>query len=335
LGEVAVRVHYGLFASEASRRGFSVFADEPGARFVSHPYLGYALTPDWVDPSRKTHHDASGFRGPSPDSRPDRILIATLGGSSTYGTGIVEDEATYPAVLGTRLRETRKDDRIQVLNAGVPGYTSFESFTSLAFRVLDQRPRVLVVYEGANDLHARRANPYLSDNSGYRHAWREPERWRLGLLRHSHLARWAGFRVGLKPLSVEEYTRSEPDLSHEPPLALLHDNPPHQFRRNLENIVRLARSRGALVVLCSVAQNPDVPDHYARFAYYREGIREMNEIVRDVARKEAALFADVDAGLSRDRGLWLDGVHLNAPGARAHAEIVQKVLESSDAWQKP
>lgn len=332
-GELLVRAYYGLFASEAANRNFSLFADEPGARFVPHPYLGYALTPDWTDVGKKTHHDASGFRGPAPEHRDDRILIAVLGGSTVYGAKIDDDQQTFPAALERSLQQEPGGRSVEMLNAGVPGYTSFESFANLAFRVLDQHPRVVLVYDAVNDLHARRARPQLGDNGAYRHAWREPQRPLLALARHSYLARWAGFRVGLRPLSIEEYTRSDPDMSEEPPVSLLAENPPTYFRRNLENIARLSRSRGAFVVLCTFAINPDVPDHYARFAYYREGIREMNDVIRDVAKAESALLIDVEAELSRDRGLWSDGVHVNERGAAAQAAIVAKALLASSSWQ--
>jgi lysophospholipase L1-like esterase len=231
------------------------------------------------------------------------------------------------------LRERTGDDRVEVLNAGVPGYTTFESLRNLRARVLQEKPRLVVVYHAINDLHVRRAARYLPDNAGYRHPWREPTRPHLFIVRHSYFARWLGFRVGLRPLSVEEYTRFEPDMSAEPPESLLEERPPIYFRENLGELVRTARAAGAEVALTTFAANPAV-DHYVKYAFYRRGLAEMNQVIREVAKRERTLFVDVDGRLSRDVALWADGVHLDARGSRAHAEIVGDALAATPSWMR-
>ena len=78
--------------------------------------------------------NADGFRGgPYPGGG-----IACLGDSTTFGWG-VEEEQAWPAVLATLTGEP-------VLNAGVPGYSTFQG-EALLPRVLALRPqRVILAY---------------------------------------------------------------------------------------------------------------------------------------------------------------------------------------------
>jgi len=70
--------------------------------------------------------DPKGLRAPVHRlSKPDGIFrILTLGCSTTFGWG-VDDELSYPAQLESRLRK-RGYHKVQVINGGQPGYTSFQ-----------------------------------------------------------------------------------------------------------------------------------------------------------------------------------------------------------------
>src|SRR5262249_13465307 len=59
-----------------------------------------------------------GFRGPELGGAPYRVVC--LGDSVTFGWGISNDDATYPAALGKILGSGRAD----VLNAGMPRWNS-------------------------------------------------------------------------------------------------------------------------------------------------------------------------------------------------------------------
>ena len=78
------------------------------------------------------------------------------------------------------------------MNAGVPGYSSYESVVNLEFRVLDLHPDVIFFYEAINDVPPRLVWPpsaYRGDNSGFL-----ADRWSLeepSLLERSTLVRAA------------------------------------------------------------------------------------------------------------------------------------------------
>jgi len=69
--------------------------------------------------------DANSLRAPlHPEEKPEGAFrIMTLGCSTTFGWG-VDDEQTYPARLEAILKE--QGHSVEVINAGQPGYTSFQ-----------------------------------------------------------------------------------------------------------------------------------------------------------------------------------------------------------------
>ena len=67
--------------------------------------------------------DSMGFRPPFHTDK-QGFRIAAMGCSTTFGWGVA-DEQTYPAQLQAILRE-RGYPQVEVINAGQPGYTSFQ-----------------------------------------------------------------------------------------------------------------------------------------------------------------------------------------------------------------
>src|SRR6185436_19517966 len=103
------------------------------ARFELDPDLIYRLraanvvrwsTAEFTETS---HTNALGMRGGEvgPKAAGETRVLA-LGDSFTYGHGVQDDEA-YPAVLERELRGSVPG--VRVLNAGVPGYSTDQSYT--------------------------------------------------------------------------------------------------------------------------------------------------------------------------------------------------------------
>ncbi len=78
------------------------------------------------------------------------IRILALGASTTYGFG-VEEEESYPLRLERVLNAGASPPRYQVINAGVPGYTSYQGLMFLRERGLALEPAVVLVDFGSND----------------------------------------------------------------------------------------------------------------------------------------------------------------------------------------
>jgi lysophospholipase L1-like esterase len=288
------------------------------------PYVNYGLKPNWTRKSRnadapKKTSNKLGFRGreieqPKPAGR---YRIACLGGSTTYDDG-VGDEDTYPVKLEGLLRAGRPGRDIEVVNCGVPSYTSAEDLANLAFRVLDLQPDAIVVYQGINDWRTR---PYRNFDSAYFH-YRKV--WDGSL---EHWARGKG-DLGGDNFNINQLIQHDelPDNGDEQENE--RRSGPGAFRRNLESIAGIAKAHGAAVVMVSNifdASNKFTPPDFPG------GMAETNGVIRDVCGETGALFVDLDAKFPKGDqvppgGLFVDPVHNNPAGAQIKARIIADAM---------
>jgi lysophospholipase L1-like esterase len=123
---------------------------------VRHPETGL-LTPRPGYRQESQHLSISinslGFRGDefTATKPPGTIRIATVGGSTTF-CGEVANHETWPHRLQVLLQASHPEARIEVINAGIPGYVIAESLRNLEVRVLPLKPDLVIYYEVNNDL---------------------------------------------------------------------------------------------------------------------------------------------------------------------------------------
>jgi len=209
--------------------------------FDPHPWLVGVPRPGvTVEQGGKViHHNSLGLRGREITPRkPGMPRVVTLGGSTTYCTGVSEGE-TWPEEL-----ERRLDPAVQVVNLGVPGYTTVEHLIQTALNLSDLHPDVAIYYEGWNDLlnaHIENLRSDYSDFHGHAqyHALHLPEVWTgpdLAFLRlgKTFLCRlgWVP-EIGYQAIHVRGHLSGEPD-----------DRALSLYRRNLGLIVALCRRQG-------------------------------------------------------------------------------------------
>ncbi len=345
LGELTARLWLYELAPASAYRKYAVPSEFPtAAKYAPHHYLCYTLQPSYRDGN--TTHNSQGFRGkeiavPKP---PGQFRIAILGGSTTYGEFIADDADTFPAQLETILRDEFGYQQVEVINAGVPGYTSWESIGSLAFRILEHQPDLIIPYEGVNDVHARLVHPhaYRADNAGRRTLWTEPVE--VQLCKHSVLLRVIGYHAGLWRLpGVDSFVQaptSDPG-THGPsiaiggePMDVLDQNPPIFTTRNLRTIVGIARAHNASVLFATWAHSPHKGD-YAATPHYRRGFTEQNQAVIALAREMRIPCFDFALSMPVTLELWRDGRHVNARGAKIQAQLFARYLVENNLLPAP
>jgi lysophospholipase L1-like esterase len=293
-------------------------AEEDVARmkYRALPYVMFALKPSWDKQSsdglfRTTN--SLGFRGrevelPKPAGR---YRIVCLGGSTTFSDA-VGDEDAYPLQMETMLREARPDLDLEVVNAGMPSYTSAESLANLAFRCLDLEPDAIVVYQGVNDYRVR---VYGNFDSAYFH-WRKvwngtADDWETG----------EGEMAG----GINQYIQHmppEPKGDQEKNVARAGTG---TYRRNLTSIAGIAAAHGVRTVFVSTTVDEKgtwTPELMV------SSIKEHNRVMRDVAAEQSALFIDLDPQFPQ-AGNFHDPVHLNAQGTALKARLIADGLLES------
>jgi lysophospholipase L1-like esterase len=129
----------------------------PQERYENHPTRLFSLRPNQqaFTHDKPVRINAVGFRGaeietPKPEGR---FRIAVLGDSVTFGNGVGGDES-YPAQLARRLQEATSLS-IEVINAGVPGYDTWQQALLLEEVVLSVEPDLVVLAFYENDITRR------------------------------------------------------------------------------------------------------------------------------------------------------------------------------------
>ena len=97
--------------------------------------------------------NSHGLRGPEFNiEKPDDVYrIIAVGGSTTFGSG-VEDNFSWPALLGESLNELEPSKKIEVINAGVSAATSLQNMNHINQKLINFNPDLIILYEGANDV---------------------------------------------------------------------------------------------------------------------------------------------------------------------------------------
>ena len=307
-------------------------------RTIGHPYLAYVARPDWSreadDKDGQKSHDANGFRNPAPpkEKAAGVFRIACLGGSSTYGSTPTSDAATWPAQLETILNQ-KEGPKVEVLNGGLMGWSTFESLINYSLRVADYQPDLVIVYHAINDmrcaLYLRGGDPQ-ADNTHWRLGWprlvRTPGESLLELSQSYLIWRkyMSDYGIGQKSLGfygIKNYRADDMD-------PFWRETPPPQgfqnVQRNLISLQAVVKAHGAQIMFGT--QGCKRTDIRAKSKHQQwAGLDEIEAITRQVAEKRGAHLCESRLALesqAEERGtevIFTREVHLTDEGARVLA----------------
>ncbi len=282
----------------------NVFAFDPDLFWRLLPGLDVDALP-WAD--RTT---PSGYRGvDDPTVSPGVPRIVALGDSCTYGFGVPHD-AAWPAQL-------QAGGGFDVVNAGVPGYSTYQGGLRWAEIAARTAPDVLVVEFGIND-----ANVWPANHNGGIVLLTDAERARhvraIRMFQRSAFLGWLfAQRVQAPPramvLSDQEIRRGAPRV------------PVHEFETRLRALADAAQR----TVLLRWPKRRELdprwsdPTPAGRDIGYAEAIRRVageGHTLIDVADEFRA------SGLAPGE-LFVDGVHASRAGNAVVAAAVRRVLE--------
>ena len=342
--EIGARLWLNFLATPEQYDRYVLFTsiDPKDFAFTPHPYLSYYPTPNYQ--KGLTSHNSLGYRNDEfPLEKPSGVYrIVALGGSSTYDVSIKDNAHTFTAQLERLLKEDYGYQNVQVINAGVPGYNSWEILVNLEFRVLDLDPDLVIIYENTNDVHARMVEPsaYRGDDLGRRQAWQVPP---VALWEHSALLRIVSRMMNMsRQVSIDDFVSSPTYVSwpfeyrliedNLDPGEILKENPPIYFRRNLEIMCAIAKEHGVTILLTTWAYSPYMND-YASQDYYQRGFQENNDVVKEVANRHHIPLFDFAEVMPQDAKYWADGRHANEAGALLKATLFAEFIHSQ-GWIK-
>jgi lysophospholipase L1-like esterase len=281
------------------------------------------------------HTNARGFRGAEFTEQRDeaRLRVAALGDSSTFGWGVEQFE-TYPERLAAELARARGvgPERVEVLNLGVPGYSTFQGRVQLDRGALPLGPDLVVWSYLSNDgamtgesdqaTYEQRSGP-----TGALLAWLHASRAFETLEAWIAVGR-ARLRTPAEPSPYDATRRNVPSYA--------------AAAENVRGAVAAARDAGVPIVLLAqcvrgeparvlaeVARETNTPFLDAP-ALLDAHIAELATASRWAAHREALRERYGAAALEENPG-WLaylpDRCHPNAAGHRLVAEALARVVD--------
>lgn len=219
--------------------------------WVCDPILYFKSNPAQIIHGQ--HLNAEGFRGHEFGAhRAGVYQIVSLGDSCTFGVispgerdGLEYIREPYPQHLDRLLSERSGTGRFEVLNAGVPGYNSFQGLMLLRSKLRRLRPDLITVRFGWND--------HLMSPGDTDSAFHEPQsvvvRDAQDLLLQTELYPFAK-RLGM----IVGGRLAAGTAPKERPHTWRPDIPIEAYTHNLERIVEIARARGAAVWFLTAPQ---------------------------------------------------------------------------------
>lgn len=181
---------------------------------VSHDYLGQVS--GYYTNSLGIRYHEIPF-----EKKDDEFRILSLGESTTFGFGVINDDS-YSAQLEQILNINDSNVEYQVINAGVPAWSSFQSLIYLKERGIDFKPDVVLFYHELNDyLPSSWRSSENTDQLGLSKTDRELYESLSGklsrfLLAHSAIYRFLQYRIEsyrLGQITAQQQTDAEKEAA--------------------------------------------------------------------------------------------------------------------------
>lgn len=283
--------------------------------------LFWRLRPDQVVTSKffegKTYRiNSLGLRGREVSKVKTKRRILALGNSCTFGWGVSYEE-TYVKRL-----EVFLDGAYDVINGAIPGYSSFQGRRFFERGLVQLQPDILLILFVWND-HWAAASQIADKDQQF------PPQAIIAC--QNLLSRFHSYRL-LKKLLLSGIEQ-EPDSLFDRK-APIYRVGLEDFRKNLRDICRLARSKGTTPILLT-SPIPPLATYYppgARSPMHRFHER-YNQVIRELSVSDSVDLVDLAREFAHYADLYdkalNDPIHFNAKGHRLAAELLAEHIREN------
>jgi lysophospholipase L1-like esterase len=270
--------------------------------------------------------NSSGLRGEDIGSRDHRIRIVTMGNSCTFGWG-VELRETYAIQLERMINIDNELPPVEVINAGVPGYSSFQGRCFFESDIIGFRPDIVFLMFGWNDRWIAADN--ISDNE---------QQMPPGIIIYIQniMSRMQIYRLLKKAwlLVIEEPLTEKLNRVDQ-----VYRVSPDEFYENLVFIIEKCREESIIPILLA----PPIP---SLSGYYRKDVQSNMHVVHSEYGESLKRLAEtmhvplIDIGEKFDKYYDLyddaenDPIHFNARGHNIAAEAIFNFFKANPMYLK-
>jgi len=332
LAEAGLQV---LYRRENGAWRWNYRRSETSQFFQWHPYLVAVPRPGAIGKSgdKTVTINSLGLRGPEVTREVPAgvVRIATLGGSSTFGSQVSDSDA-WP-----RLLEGGLGKGMQVVNFGVPGYSTVESLIQTALVLPELKPEVAIYYEGWNDLRSMHVRPLAPDYSDFHGPLQLTNLDILSTNTDTRLAtvfyvkNWVMAQT-IAQLNARPTAQSSPDKLTD----RIDERAVALYGRNLRSIVALCRAQQIRPIFVPHLLNYEIlksaePYYwvpYIRTRDLRTAMTAYNDEMRRVAAELSVDFVEPVLAMPFTAADFADEGHFNEQGSRKFAQALTDYVRS-------
>lgn len=278
----------------------------------------------------ETYINRLGLRNPElSEKKPETTRILMLGDSSIYGVRVRDTENISGQLQNFLIQNGHS---VEILNAGCPGYSTWQVNELLKNRLLEVQPDWIVLGALWSDTQGADA-PDSTRFGGQSMPWRYRSRAFILLQNWLNKRRW-GVQEPIHPSKDPHAPKDAPQANQsggpekvafglQPVLAPTNRVPLTNYRNNLESISALAAENNIQTAFLLLPGVRDLVD--GKTGDFREGYR---ETMRAVAAERNAPIADMPSHFigGDARHLFFDDVHPKTPGYTLIAEELGEQL---------
>lgn len=247
-------------------------------------------------PAPNPPYNEQGFKGPVMSVPKPRGVVRVMcyGDSNTDGP----PETSWATLLGPELQALAGGRRVESINAGVSGYTSYQGMRKFEMDVDKYEPDMILVSFGWNDaadVIGRPDKEYLPPSPAIAEVQRV-------------LYRTRSFRMLMQWLrqATSEPSPTGPRVSVE------------DYKANLRAFVAIARQHGVKVVLLTRPHAEKVP----LASGWRSTIPHYNAALREVAAEERVYLLDVHKEAEARQDAFIDECHFTELAHKIAAKVI-------------
>jgi len=297
-----------------------------GAPYLpGNPYLLWEMVPGQrTELGVQVTVNDLGLRGPAiAQTKPPGIRrVLVVGDSTVYGHGVA-DEAVFARRLDAAL-----GPGVEVLNGGVPGYTTEQSLNLLSLRLWDLEPDLLIIASlwSDNNFDSFVDRELVSSHRAFEGRWSTPLAqaaahsavyrfldWHLRIAERETAVREVGWMLGRAPQGDRRRVAV------------------NEYAQNLQRMVDAATVHGADVAFLGLANHVDLGAETSgahAWQLYRE-------VMADAATRNGAPLVSVPAIFAESgltwKALFMDQMH---PTAQGHTLIAEALVDALGPWME-
>jgi acyl-CoA synthetase (AMP-forming)/AMP-acid ligase II/lysophospholipase L1-like esterase/acyl carrier protein len=283
---------------------------------------------DVLGDDREFTTNSLGFRSPEIESTPapNELRVVVVGASTVAGAYAKTNSTTFPSLLEQKLRRRMPGRPINVINAGIEGYTVRDIDRLLERGIIALRPSLVLVYAGFNDM------ALICKASA-------PRPQALRPAPAPSLPSWV--------LSREIISKNTVSLRQAPVRAGVVDPKkffPNGYSGSLSNIVTRLNDAGIETVLMTVARafnatDGEVGKKLATTALFYnhcldyDGVNKagnmFNQAIADVATRHNVTLLDFGKKMSRGPKYFVDAAHFTRAGEEMASDIIYEEITNN------